>query len=82
MLFVYREEEYLRRARPKLSDAEYAGWQVEMNEVRGRAEVIIGKQRHGAMGTVEMMFDGARSILYDEGHMPAIVKLGNYEVGK
>jgi replicative DNA helicase len=57
VLFVYREEYYLKNKEPKPGTPEYLTWQTEMEQVHGRAEVIIGKQRHGPTGTVQLSFE-------------------------
>jgi replicative DNA helicase len=55
--FVYREEYYLNAKQPMPGTPEHMTWQSEMDRVHGRAEVIIGKQRHGPTGTVELSFE-------------------------
>jgi len=57
VLFVYREEYYLQNKEPKPGTEDHLKWQMEMDRVHGKAEVIIGKQRHGPTGTVQLQFD-------------------------
>ncbi len=57
VLFVYREEYYLKNKEPKEGTPEHMAWMEEMERVHGRAEVIIGKQRHGPTGTVVLSFE-------------------------
>jgi replicative DNA helicase len=59
VMFVYRDEYYREREKPGDHELEkMAAWQAVMEQVHGRAEVIIGKQRHGPIGTVELSFEG------------------------
>lgn len=62
VMFVYREEYYwLRKNPPPDAQNDFAlkAWQTDFVKVAGKAEVIIGKQRHGDVGIVPMHFDGA-----------------------
>ena len=60
VLFVYREEYYHQMRKPLESNREkFAEWLAEADKVHGKAEVIIGKQRHGPTGTIELQFDAA-----------------------
>lgn len=73
VLFVYREEYYLKNKEPKLGTEEYIKWEGEMNDARGKAEVIIAKQRHGPTGSVAIGFQGEFTRFFDlaEGsHLP------------
>jgi replicative DNA helicase len=57
VLFVFREEYYLSNKEPRPGSDEHIKWQTEMASVHGKAEIIIGKQRHGPTGTVNLQFD-------------------------
>src|ERR1700751_1586311 len=59
VLFVFREEYYLQNKEPRPGTPEHAKWQLDMSLVHGKAEVIIGKQRHGPTGTVELQFEAS-----------------------
>ena len=65
VMFVFREEYYLARSEPSEGTEEHLKWQEEMEQLHGKAEVIIGKQRHGPIGTVKLSFN------------PDLTKFGN-----
>jgi replicative DNA helicase len=58
VMFVFREEYYLERLKPAEGTIEFQDWFAKMKNAAGKAEVIIGKQRHGPIGTVQLQFDG------------------------
>jgi replicative DNA helicase len=74
VMFLFREEYYHQMRKPMESNREkFAEWLAEADKVHGKAEVIIGKQRHGPTGTVELQFDGAVtrfSSLARQDHLP------------
>jgi replicative DNA helicase len=59
VMFVYRGEYYKEREKPGEDNLEaMTKWQQDMEALHGKAEVIIGKQRHGPVGSIELSFDG------------------------
>ncbi len=72
-MFVYREEYYLKNKEPRAGTPEHATWLNEMELAHGLAELIIGKQRHGPTGTVNLQFDAEVtrfSDRADDAHLP------------
>ncbi|MDE2365188.1 MAG: AAA family ATPase, partial [Hyphomicrobiales bacterium] len=73
VMFVYREEYYLKNKEPREGTPEHATWMTEMERAHGRAEVILGKQRHGPTGTVPLAFEDEVtrfSNLVETDHLP------------
>ena len=68
VMFVYREEYYVERTKPTEGSPEFNEWQQKMSQISGRAEVIIGKQRHGPVGTVDLQFEANVTRFSDLAH--------------
>jgi replicative DNA helicase len=56
VLFVYRDEYYLKNREPKDGTEEWFKWDKDFRDAVGKAEVIIAKQRHGPTGTARLAF--------------------------
>lgn len=62
VMFVYREEYYLKSREPDLNGTEderkeHSKWAERMERVQGKAVVMIEKHRHGATNSFELQFD-------------------------
>jgi replicative DNA helicase len=75
VIFLHREEVHLLAREPSRradeTDAKHAvriaAWRAAINEVAGRGELIVAKQRRGPTGTVPIRFDGALCRIEDAG---------------
>jgi replicative DNA helicase len=73
IFFVHREEYYHERAMPKLRAGEdkmdfskrLMKWNETLADIKGKAEIIIAKQRQGPIGIVEVAFNGEKTSFND-----------------
>jgi replicative DNA helicase len=57
VMFVYREEYYLKSREPEPGSAEHNKWLEKMERAHRRAEVLVEKHRHGATSKIDLFFD-------------------------
>jgi replicative DNA helicase len=57
VMFVYREEYYLKSREPEPGSTEHAKWLEKCERAHRRAEVLVEKHRHGATNKIELFFD-------------------------
>lgn len=59
VMFVFREEYYAERSKPPADDTNKMDeWYQKMIALHNKAEVIIGKQRHGPLANISLTFLG------------------------
>ncbi len=65
VMFIYRQEYYEERSEPKSSGTEssvsfherYTKWQENLKNCKNIADVIVAKQRHGPIGSLQLHFN-------------------------
>ena len=57
VMFVYRDEYYLQNNQPPPGTEQHTSWLARMDEVHGKAEVLIRKHRHGPTSNVQLQFE-------------------------
>lgn len=58
VMFLFREEYYVRRKQPGEGDTEkYEQWQKNVESCMNMTDVIIAKQRNGPIGNIRLYFD-------------------------
>lgn len=56
VMFLYREEYYLRQAEPRDDPEAHEKWETKMERARGNIDFLLPKRRNGASGTAQGRF--------------------------
>ncbi len=73
VMFVYREEYYLNNEQPPVGTEQHINWQARMDDVHGKADILVRKHRHGPTGEVTLQFNQTLTRFSDlakEEHLP------------
>jgi len=78
VMFIHREHYYLKKSPPvrlpKDSDDQFAtrcaNWEIAVERSEGRAEILVAKNRHGADGRAELLFQNACTWFRDKREHP------------
>ena len=81
VVFIYRQEYYEERSEPKSAGTEssvsfherYLKWQENLKKCKNIADIIVAKQRHGPIGSLQLHFNSKYtkfSNLTDEKYQP------------
>ncbi|KMS57946.1 replicative DNA helicase [Sphingobium cupriresistens] len=59
VVFLYRDEYYLRQGKPPETDGKFIDWQMAMDKCAGQIDFIVAKRRNGPSGSATGRFFGA-----------------------
>src|SRR5262249_111721 len=59
VMFVYREEYYLKSREPDPTTPDHAKWMEKLDRATNRAEVLVEKHRHGPPRAIDLVFEGS-----------------------
>jgi replicative DNA helicase len=66
VMFIYREEYYLKRKEPREDKVEeWTAWKNQLDQWENCAEVLIEKNRNGSIGVCKLFYDMSTSIFRD-----------------
>lgn len=70
VMMVYREAYYLERKMPSPGTPDFEAWQDKLDACVNTMSVLIEKNRHGSIGTVNLFCDMACNVVRDLGYVP------------
>ena len=66
VMFIYREEYYLKRKEPREDKVEeWTAWKSQLDQWENCAEVLVEKNRNGSIGVCKLFYDMSTSVFRD-----------------